>query len=101
MGAENKEEIIVGPQITFDAIMDYGSATQYITWTSLYNDTNIKTFFSSWDVFEEGWSFVGSLVVLDGDEEIFTIVSNELPITQETFSMFTNGGSEKIIDLEN
>lgn len=96
---KNKEEIIVGPQIVFDASMDYGYAKQNIKWESLNADQNIKTFFSSWDVFEEGWSFVASMIVLKDNEEIFTIVSNELPITQNLFSLFINGGAEKIIDI--
>ena len=66
-------------------------------------------FFSSWDAFEEGWNLVASLVIVekfinnDGVEEeyeLFSIVSNEIPITQELFSKFVNGGSEKIIDIE-
>ena len=79
--------------------MDYGYAKQNIKWESLNADQNIKTFFSSWDVFEEGWSFVASMIVLKDNEEIFTIVSNELPITQNLFSLFINGGAEKIIDI--
>ena len=32
-------------------------------------------------------------------DEIFSLVSNEIPITQEIFSTMVNGGMEKIIDV--
>ena len=50
----------------------------------------------------KGWNIVGSLIVFNSGwkKEIFSIVSNELPITQYLFSIFTNGGAEKIIDIQ-
>jgi hypothetical protein len=81
---------------------------------------SIPEFFKNWNVFEEGWSLVGSMIIYDDsilypDEnydnspmnntnianEIFSITSNEVPITQELFRLFVNGGekTEKIIDI--
>lgn len=59
-------------------------------------NTNFNSFFSTWDSYKEGWSFVASLNVKDGEYEMFSIVSNELPITQELFSRFVFDGSEEI-----
>jgi hypothetical protein len=81
---------------------------------------SIPEFFKNWNAFEEGWSLVGSMIIYDDsilypDEnydnspmnntnianEIFSITSNEVPITQELFRLFVNGGekTEKIIDI--
>ena len=62
-------------------------------------NSNARQFFESWNYFEEGWSFAGAITVNNGGEELLNIVSNELPITQELYSNFINGGSEKIIDI--
>ena len=76
-----------------------GKAAQILSLDTIL-DSAAQQFFESWNYFEEGWSFAGALVAYNNDdEEILNIVSNELPITQELYSNFTNGGSEKIIDL--
>lgn len=73
---------------------------QYITLSDIKSTSLIKQFFNSWESFNEGWNFVGSLIIHDNDEnEILTVVSNELPITQELFSIFVNGGAEKIMNI--
>lgn len=98
---KNKDEIIVGPEISYNPFESYGKITQYISIQQLFNNQLFKTFFESWEAFEEGWSFVGSLVVkINNDDELFSVVSNELNITQEVFSIFTADGAEKIIDIE-
>lgn len=72
---------------------------QLVKWTRFVDDDLIKTYFNNWNNFEEGWNIVASMnVVNDLGDELLTIVSNELPITQELFSKFTNGGSEKILE---
>lgn len=77
----------------------YGKATQVINRIQLTSNSSYSQFFDSWENFSEGWNFVASMIIYDEDYELFSIVSNELPITQEDFSRFVNGGSEKIIDL--
>ena len=81
--------------------LEYNSNTlvQNMLLTDIVKSTAIAAFFNSWNNFEEGWSFIGSMTMYNNNEELFTIISNELPITQEIFSIFTNGGSEKIIDI--
>lgn len=101
---KNKDSIMPGPIVGYNGNETYGLSTQYIKWGSIANNESIKTFFSSWENFEEGWNFVASLVVYDdynADDkiELFSIVSNEIPITQHLFSILINGGAEKIIDL--
>lgn len=78
---------------------DYGLTTKIVSLDQLKSKyVAIRDFFSSWDNFEEGWNFVASLIVCNKDyEEIFNIVSNEIPITQEVFSRFIYG-SERIVD---
>lgn len=112
---KNKDSVIFDPTTArlFNAEETYGKATQYICIKNI-STTLIKEYFDSWSSFEEGWSLVGSLTVYNkqyfkaGEEalvadddvyELISFVSNEIPITQEIFSMFTNGGSEEIIKL--
>ena len=115
---KSKDAIIIGPQMTYvennkntnrynpNQVMTYEfiknikKPTPDEIENGVLNRTGIKLFFSTWEAFEEGWSAVGSLTIFnDDDEEIFTIVSNELPITQNVFSKFVNDGLEKIIDI--
>lgn len=81
----------------------YGLITQNLLWKNISDENMIKLFFQDWNKFTEGWNIVGSLTIYETNgkdrTEKFSIVSNEIPITQELFSMFTNGGSEKIIDI--
>lgn len=100
---KNKDSVILGPKIPYNASEELGKATQLINYDILINDINgeaFKIYFSDWEGYEDGWNFVASLICLDqyGDE-IFNIISNELPITPKLFSKFVNGGAEKIIDI--
>lgn len=71
-----------------------------LVWSEIGEDNLIKTFFNDWNTFTETYSFVGSVIVYDKEKnEVISLVSNEIPITQEIFSIFTNGGNEKIIDI--
>ena len=85
---------------------DFGIVTQEFKWNKLNEHNIIKSFFKNWDNFEEGWNLVGSITFYENNEnaeekiELFSIVSNEIPITQEIFSQYINGGCEKIIKLE-
>lgn len=115
---KNKDSIIIGPQLTFiesNNCTDKYNPCQIMTYDYIKNEsshtvdelnrgkinrTGIKKFFSTWDAYEEGWSIVGSLTVYDDNIEIFSIVSNEVPVTQEVFSKFVNDGLEKIIDID-
>ena len=109
---KNKDSVIIGPQITFTEnstgdvynpyyIIDYNHIkTLEKPDNNEIDRTGLKTFFSTWDAFEEGWVAVGSLTVYNGKDEMLTIVSNELPITQDLFSKFVNDGLEKIIDID-
>jgi hypothetical protein len=98
---KNKDAAILGGRFNYNASESVGQTSQVIEWRTLAEDSGLKVFFSDWNAFEEGWNIVGSLIVINSDgEEIFSIVSNELPITQYLFSIFTNGGAEKIIDIQ-
>lgn len=101
---KNKNSIIPGITVAYCAKETFGKTKQIIKWSDIINDTNeingIKAFFNKWNNFEDGWCFAGSLYVTVDDFEPFSIVSNELPITQEVFSIFTKNGSEKIIDID-
>lgn len=96
---KNKDSIIIGPSTPYAAVEGPGNATQIVKWSNIINNSSFNTFFGSWETFEEGWNIVGSISVTKNDEEIFSVVSNELPITQELFSIITNGGAKKIIDI--
>lgn len=96
---KNKDSIIIGPSTPYAATEGAGNATQIVKWSNIINNSSFNTFFGSWETFEEGWNIVGSISVTKNDEEIFSVVSNELPITQELFSIITNGGAKKIIDI--
>ena len=97
-----------------DIIENNGVIIQNILWEEIPESNSIKKFFNSWDNFEEGWSIVGSITIYENITELnneseqyeitdtfelFSIVSNEIPITQELFSIYTKG-TEKIIDIE-
>lgn len=72
---------------------------QNVKWDRFVEEDMIKTYFSNWNNFEEGWNIVASMTVVnDAGDELLTLVSNEVPITQELFSKFTNGGTEKILE---
>ena len=100
----NSDNVIIGPYIDTKYnelnISDNGLITKHVTWDSL-PDTGeyklFKLFFSDWAAFDEGWVIMGSLTVFDeaGNEMIY-LVTNELLITQEVFSIFTNGGTNLI-----
>ena len=113
---KNKNEIIIDPNTVrlYNADEHYGNATQYIYISNLENNL-IKSFLNDWNNFVDGYSIVGSLTIYDesyynynartlevneNKRECISFVSNEIPITQELFSLFANGGSEKIIDIE-
>ena len=99
---KNKESVIIGPTFDYSGIETYGKSTQNILLDSIINDKNMSTFLSTWDAYEDGWNFVMSLNIIDDyGDDIFNIVSNEVPITQEIFSKFIYGGAEKIIDIDN
>jgi hypothetical protein len=105
---KNDDTAIVGDRFAYNGIETYGEVTQTIKWNTINENSGLKIFFNDWNTFEEGWFIVGSLIVIntyinnDGEEvedEIFSIISNKLPITQNLFSIFINGGAEKIIDI--
>lgn len=98
---KTKDAVGAITSVNYYADEDYGCARQSIKYMQIINDTysSFKQFFSSWNNYSEGWNFVASMIVYDNGEELFSLVSNELPITQEVFSRFVNGGSKKIIDL--
>lgn len=114
---KNKDNIIYDPLTarTFNAIEEFGNVEQRLLITNLAETNLIRQFLSDWNNFEEGWSIVGSLTIYNNQyyktgynvltvnetkDELLSFISNEIPITQELFSMFANGGSEKIIDIK-
>lgn len=115
---KNKDSAVLGPKISYynkNGSSEYGCFKQLMEFHKLneYNDivknedefnidrSGVELFFSKWNIFEEGWNLVGSMTIYHKDEkyEMLNIISNELPITQEVFSKFINGGTEKIIDI--
>lgn len=101
---KDKNSIIFDPNIItkFSSSNDInnGKCLHKLVWSEIDTNNLIKTFFNDWDDFAETYSFAGSVIVYDNEQnEIISLVSNEIPITQEIFSIFTNGGSEKIIDI--
>lgn len=101
--AKNKTTAVMGPIIGFDAKQDYGKVIQTMKWESVHSAKDerlgLRDFFNSWENFDEGWFLQGAYSIYDGEEEQFTILSNELPITQELFSFFVGDATEKIIDI--
>jgi hypothetical protein len=108
---KNSDTAIVGPTITGGGDMKYstldtnGKFTKEILWSDLPDEGEsslFKKFFDNWEAFDEGWAIVGSLTIVDNTEdenEILYIVSNTIPITQEIFAMYTNGGTEYIEEV--
>lgn len=102
---KNKNSIIEGPVHNVKASYDFGHIEQCIYWNPNLMES-FRLFFSSWNDYEEGWSFIGSMTIYD-DNNVYedpnmveTFITNEIPITQELYSLFVNGGSEKI-DISN
>jgi hypothetical protein len=96
---KSKDAIIPGPKI------GYTGLEQIMSWDWIigYNISDRKGFynvFNSWNNFEEGWSVVGSLNVTIEDDEIITVVSNPIPLTQEVFKYFVKSKTKttKILD---
>lgn len=96
---KSKDSIIMGPHVQWNSEGDKGKFVQILKWNDISDSDAFKIFFNDWNTFEEGWNIVGSLNVIRDEEEIISIISNEIPITQEVFSIFTNNGAEKIIDI--
>lgn len=97
---KSKDAIGAIAKIGYNMKETNGSGIQTVNYNQLISNSSFSEFFSSWKNFYEGWNFAASMTIYNKNEEIFNIVSNELPITQEIFSKFVNGGSEKIIDLD-
>ena len=95
-----KDAIIAGP------CMIYSGLSQLMSWDYIknYNITERTGFydvFKSWNTFEEGWFIVGSINITQIGEEILSVVSNQIPLTQEIFKYFvdSNRTLEKLIDI--
>lgn len=99
LAIKSKDSVIAGPSMIWNAIEDFGICRQHLDWTYIENSNAFKIFFNDWNTFEEGWNIVGSLNIKAGEIDALNIISNEIPITQEVFSLYTNNGSEKIIDI--
>lgn len=106
LGFKNSDSLIVGPIIPYSAKESFGKIEQVIEWDYVDDGSALKTFFSDWNAYDEGWTAFASFAVIDtkyndlnGIEEV-SLISNEVPITQEVFAMFTNGGSEIISDYK-
>lgn len=98
---KNSDSVIIGPSIEYSAEEDFGTISQKISCKNLLKNDAMNLFFSNWNNFEEGWNFASSFIVKNDDnDELLSIISNEIPITQEVYSKFINACSEKIIDLE-
>lgn len=106
---KNKNSIIPGPRLQYDVpnapAETYGNITKIIPWSFIKANKHkddfklIYEFFNSWDNFDEGWNIVASLIISKNNEDILTLISNELPITQELFKFFVNDGTHKLIDI--
>jgi hypothetical protein len=108
---KRKDAAVVGPTVTFNVSPNNsskGHCFQDIYWGDNGLES-FKLFFSSWNDFEEGWYFVGSMTIANNfveDGEVYeennayTLFTNDLIITQELYSIFANGGSEKV-DMSN
>ena len=85
---KNKDTGILGPRYKYAAKEDYGIATQYIDYETLMDNFGISTFFSNWNDFEEGWSFVMSLNIIDtgihDEDSVITINRGGLSFDQYT-----------------
>lgn len=97
---KTKDAVGAIAEIGYNAKESFGNAVQTIDRIQLVFNSSYNQFFDSWENYSDGWNIVASMIVYDEDYELFSIVSNELPVTQELFSKFVNGGSEKIIDLK-
>ena len=94
---KSNDAIIPGP------ILGYNDRKQIMSWDFIKNFKNIDNInrtgfyevFNSWNTFEEGWFVVGSLNINKDNEEIISIVSNPIPLTQEIFKYFVK--SDRIL----
>jgi len=120
----NRNTIIMGPTMNFDPdhIIDKNThLTQTMSWRSVLNENDttdvdrdgesvtvtnprsgMKHFFESWGSvddgwphFEEGWVMQGSMTINVGDTTM-EILSNEFPITQDTFRYFVGWNLNEI-----
>ena len=102
---KSKDTVIPGPIVQYDMQTQLISYSDIINFPNpnIYDNINRKGFaevFKSWNNFEEGWFVVSSLSVVQNGEEIISIVSNPIPLTQEIFKYFITG-TEKLIDIKN
>lgn len=109
---QNSSEIVIGPTVQlspYDSDSTYGKIYKTVNWDSISDEDEtrlFKLFFSEWDSFEEGWFFRGALIVKEEEdpdykaEEILTVLTNIIPITQEVFAMYRDEGSKLIGDTE-
>ena len=86
---QSNDSIIPGP------IMKYNDISQIMSWENIKSNKvqerqGFYNVFKSWDNFEEGWFIVGSLNVTKNNEEIISVVSNKIPLTQEVFKYFVD-----------
>lgn len=102
-----ENSVIAGPSVKCtlsSANSTNGRYFQDVYWDSSGLES-FKLFFSSWNDFEDGWYFVGTMTItnlLKEDGEVYEeydaqiFLTNDVIITQEIYSMFSDGGSEKI-----
>lgn len=115
---KSKDSVIPGPRIPYSSnalkeskidryqLEENNYIKKLLSWHFIKANSNnpdyklIYEFFNSWDNFSEGWNIVGSFIVNIDGEDVLTLISNELPISQNVFSIFTNNGTRKIIDIK-
>ena len=108
---KNDDSAVVGPKVTCELKNANSSPGYYFQ--DIYWDGNgldaFKLFFSSWNDFEEGWYFVGSMTLINNlkengevydEHEAQIFLTNDVIITQDIYSIFSNRGSEKV-DMNN
>lgn len=98
---KSKDTIIFGQSMDYNSSERLGRLKQVMEWRYIPDDGTIKLFFSDWNAYEEGWNLIGLLSIFDEyDEEILSIKSNEIPISQNIYSMFVNEPTE-YVDISN
>lgn len=105
---KSKDSVIPGPVIKYDNpnqlirnnfIKTYPAPTASELKQGAVDRTGFAKVFKSWNNFEEGWFVVGSLIIYQNNEEVLSVVSNPVPLTQEIFKYFIND-TKKLIDVE-
>lgn len=93
----NSDSIIIGPTFNIGNTLGMpGKISKLIKWSDIPGENSddatklFKLFFKNWNAYTEGWSIIGSLIITKDDYEVLSFVTNQIPVTQDIFAIYTD-----------